>query len=98
MEPRVGLISEQTVLVGYLPLKWVKCFKYVGINFNIKRSVEMDCTQKHKFYSSCNSIFQRRGTVPKPVRLKLVKSFLSTHADLYYPCTILVKICFPSTV
>jgi len=82
VEPQVGLISEQIVLVGYMLLKWVKCFKYVGINFNIKRSVEMDCTQKHKFYSLCNSIFKRRGAVPEPVRLKLAKLFLSTDADL----------------
>ena len=45
-------------MLGNLPLQWTNNLKYLGINFSVKGTVDIDCTTiKRKFYSSCNSVW-----------------------------------------
>ena len=58
------------------PLPRVDVFKYLGIYFRVEDTLIVDCdVTKKRFYSACNTLFQRAKYCTEPVKLQLVKSF-----------------------
>jgi len=58
------------------PLPRVDVFKYLGVYFRVEDVLKVDCgVIKRKFYSACNTLFQRTKYCSEPVKLQLVKSF-----------------------
>jgi len=58
------------------PLPRVDTFKYLGVNFRADDVLLVECNEiKRKFYSACNTLFQRAKYCTEPVKLQLVKSF-----------------------
>ena len=62
------------MMMDNISLAWTHSFKYLGINFQAKGIIQVDCLAiKRKFYSLYNSrpIFQRSAAA-EPVPLQLV--------------------------
>lgn len=56
-------------------LAWSKMFKYLGVTFNAGKSLTMDSSNPiRKFYSSCNSIFQKTANLDEIARLHLIEA------------------------
>ena len=48
----------------------------LGIYFKVKDVLKVDCgVTKRRFYSACDTLFQRAKYCTEPVKLQLVKSF-----------------------
>jgi len=85
---RINRIVTASMTLDNLSLQLMQNLKYLRVNFSDNCAVEVDCSAiKRKFYSACNSVFQRCGCVSEIVRLQLVKS-LCLHL-LYWCCNLI---------
>ena len=72
----IGPVAKYTISdmsLGGASLKWVKKFKYLGVNFNGESRLKVDLTQsKISFYTSVNRILGNARTVDDIVKLQLM--------------------------
>jgi len=69
-------VNLPDMFLSNLVIPWSEQFKYLGIVFNAKCELEVDCSViKRKFYASFNSIIYKCSAAAEPVKLHLIKSY-----------------------